>query len=211
MTTKPLVIFIAGPSGSGKTTLARGLYEKWGPDNVALISSDSYYQDHGELSFKDREQINFDAPSAIDIKLMSRQLESIINGNKIELPTYNFKSHKRTGLTISQEARPVIIVEGILILAIESLRQLAKHKIYLDTQLDVCLMRRIRRDCMERGRTVESVLSQYEKTVHPMLVKYVLPSRQYATCLFEDGGPVPGVFSWLNETISDHLGTHIDQ
>ena len=203
----PLVIFIAGPSGSGKTTLARGLYNTWGSDKVLTLSSDYYYKCMPDLSFAEREQQNYDAPSSIDIKLMSEHLQQLKAGASVEVPEYDFKQHARSGKTIIQKPKPIIIVEGILILAIESLREQAEHKIYLDTQLDVCLMRRIRRDCMERGRTVESVLNQYEKTVHPMLVKYVLPSRQYANFLFEDGGPVPGAMSHLNQLI----GAHLDQ
>lgn len=206
---KPLVIFIAGPSGSGKTTLARGLYENWGPSKITLLTSDSYYKDFSHIPFSERTKLNFDAPCSIDIELMQSHLKQLISGHAIDLPSYDFKKHNRSDDLTKIEPRPVLIVEGILILAIECLRQYANHKIYLDTQLDLCLMRRIRRDCMERGRTVESVLDQYEKTVHPMLIKYVLPSRQYATCLFEDGGPIPGVFSWTNEIIASHLSTNV--
>lgn len=201
----PLVIFIAGPSGSGKTTLAKGLVDKWGQDQIAYISSDSYYKDHSEISFEEREKLNYDAPSAIDFKLMTEQIKELKDNKTIKMPQYDFGNHARSSKQLTQEPRPIIIVEGILILAIENLRQEANHSLYLDTQLDVCLMRRIRRDCMERQRTVESVLNQYEKTVHPMLIKYVLPSRQYASCLFEDGGPVPAAMSYLNEIIASKL------
>lgn len=205
--TEPLVICIAGPSGSGKTTLARGIYDKWGKDIVAVLSADSYYFDQQHLSMPDREKLNFDAPESIDFALMEQHILELQSGKSIRIPKYDFAGHKRIPGSTKQSPTPIIILEGILILAIERLRKHAKHKIYLDTHLDVCLMRRIRRDCMERGRTVASVLNQYESTVHPMLVKYVLPSRQYATCLFEDGGPIPGVFSWVNESIQTHINS----
>lgn len=207
--TEPLVICIAGPSGSGKTTLAKGIQNTWGKDLVTCISADSYYHDRQHLNILERSRLNFDSPEAIDFETMARQIQELKSNKTIEVPVYDFSEHKRCKNTITQKPTPVIVIEGILILAVEALRKLARHKIYLDTQLDVCLMRRIRRDCMERGRTVESVLNQYEATVHPMLVRYVLPSRQYATCLFEDGGPVPGALSWLNESIKSHLNSQV--
>lgn len=202
---EPLIVCIAGPSGSGKTTLAKGIAEAWGPEIVTTLSADSYYHDQQNIEMSERAKLNFDAPEAIDFVLMEQHIIALANNQKVTKPIYDFKEHKRIPNIMQTNPTPVIILEGILILAIDRIRKHAKHRIYLDTQLDVCLMRRIRRDCMERGRTVESVLEQYEKTVHPMLVKYVLPSRQYATCLFEDGGPVPGVFSWLNEAIKSHV------
>ncbi len=204
-----LVISISGPSGSGKTTLANGLLAKWPSDVITVLRSDAYYHDQSQCSLQERALMNYDAPEAIDFPLLVQHLKQLQAGQAIHIPEYDFKTHARTAKHITVQPCPIIIVEGILLLAIEEIRALAQHRIYLDTPLDVCLLRRIRRDCMERGRTVESVLNQYEKTVHPMLMKYVLPSKQFASQLFDDGGPVPGPMSWLNQTIDVFLNTQM--
>lgn len=202
-----LIISISGPSGSGKTTLANGLAQTWNKDILTILRADSYYNDHSDLTQAERDKLNYDAPEAIDFELMVRQIKELQIGKTVSIPQYDFKTHARKKNPLTVKPVPVIIVEGILLLAIEEIRNLATHKIYLNTDLDVCLLRRIKRDCMERGRTVESVLNQYEQTVHPMLIKYVLPSKQYATQLFEDGGPTPGPLGWINETIDVFLKT----
>ena len=203
-----LVISISGPSGSGKTTLADGLMARWPRDVLSVIRADSYYHDRSALTPKERSTIKYDAPEAIDFDLMVQHIAQLKSGQSVYAPQYDFTTHSRTQDHQILHPVPIIIVEGILLLAIENIRHHAQHRVYLNTPLDVCLLRRIRRDCMDRGRTVESVLSQYEQTVHPMLVKYVLPSRQFSTQLFDDGGPVPGPMGWLNETIDVFLKTH---
>lgn len=203
-----LVISISGPSGSGKTTLADGLMARWPRDVLTVMRADSYYHDRSTLSPEARHSINYDAPEAIDFDLMVKHIAQLKAGQSVDAPQYDFTTHSRTQNHQTLQPVPIIVVEGILLLAIEDIRHHAQHRVYLNTPLDVCLLRRIRRDCMERGRTVESVLSQYEQTVHPMLIKYVLPSRQFSTQLFDDGGPVPGPMGWLNETIDVFLKTH---
>ena len=182
-----LVIGIAGGTGSGKTTLMNNLIKTFQED-VTILSHDNYYKRHDDLTYEERCLLNYDEPAALETDLMARHLELLRQGQAIDCPVYDFTQHNRSNETIRIEPRKVIIVEGILIFENEPLRDLMDIKIFVDTDADVRLCRRIARDVTERGRTLESVLSQYQTTVKPMHEKYVEPSKKYADLVVPEGG-----------------------
>ena len=184
---KTLVIGIAGGTGSGKTTLMKNLISQFG-GNVTVLSHDNYYRRHDELTYEERCQINYDEPAALETELMAVHLDKLRHGEAIDCPVYDFTQHNRSNETVRIEPRPVIIVEGILIFADESLRQLMDIKIFVDTDDDVRLCRRIKRDVNKRGRSLESVRTQYQTTVKPMHEKYVVPSKRFADIVVPEGG-----------------------
>ncbi len=183
-----VVIGIAGGSGSGKTTVQRRIMERFGPTAIALMEHDVYYRDLSHLPFEKRTQFNFDHPNALETELMVEQLDALLSGSPIEKPTYDFTNHQRLPETDRVEPRPVVIVEGILVLAEPALRERMDIKLYVDTAPDVRLMRRIERDINERGRTLESVLAQYRRTVRPMHLEFVGPSKRHADVIIPRGG-----------------------
>ena len=184
---KILVIGIAGGTGSGKTTLMKNLIARFG-DVVTVLSHDNYYRRHDELTYEERSQLNYDEPAAMETELMVRHLDALRHWQEIDCPVYDFSVHNRSDETIRVVPRKVIIVEGILIFADEALRELMDIKIFVDTDADVRLCRRIKRDVNKRGRTLESVLTQYQTTVKPMHEKYVEPSKKYADLVVPEGG-----------------------
>ena len=181
-----LVIGIAGGSGSGKTTLMKNLIDKFG-DVITVLSHDNYYKRHDELSYEERCQLNYDEPGAFDTSLMIYQLDQLRHGQPIDCPVYDFTVHNRSNETIRIVPERVIIVEGILIFESEPLRQLMDIKIFVDADADVRLCRRIKRDVNKRGRSLESVLTQYQQTVKPMHEKYVEPTKKYADLVVPEG------------------------
>ena len=199
-----LVIGIAGGSGSGKTTLMKNLVETFG-DNVTVVSHDNYYKRHDELSYEQRCLINYDEPDAFETDLMARHLECLRRGESIECPVYDYTVHNRSDEVITIEPRQVIIVEGILIFADEALRELMDIRIFVDTDADVRLCRRIKRDVNKRGRTLESVLTQYQQTVKPMHEKYVEPSKKYANLVVPEGGKNFVALDMIVDRIRRHL------
>jgi uridine kinase len=184
---RPLFIAIAGGSGSGKTTIARSVVDLVGRDKVIYIQQDAYYRDQTHLTIKDRKKINYDHPDALELDLMAKHLNDLRNGQPIERPVYDFESHTRTTDTITLVPEPAVIVEGILVLSDPELREQFDLRVYIDTDADLRLIRRLRRDILERGRTVESVLSQYERTVRPMHDRFVEPSKRYADIIIPEG------------------------
>ena len=184
---RPLFIAIAGGSGSGKTTIAQSVVDLVGRDSVVYLQQDAYYRDQQHLSFEDRTKINYDHPDSIENELLIEHLDALRNGQPIERPVYDFSSHTRTTRTITIVPEPAVIVEGILVLADKELRKLFDVRVYIDTEPDVRLIRRLQRDILERGRTVESVLRQYEKTVRPMHYQFVEPSKRYADIIIPEG------------------------
>ncbi len=184
----PVVIGLAGGSGSGKTTVLRCIIDAFGPTRIAVLDHDSYYRDLSHLPFEKRVAFNFDHPDALETDLMRRHLDRLIDGKAIEKPVYNFKTHNREATTTRVAPRPVVIVEGILVLAEPELVERMDIKIYVDTADDVRLMRRIRRDLQERGRAIETVLDQYERTVRPMHLEFVEPSKRKADVIIPRGG-----------------------
>lgn len=184
---KPLVIGIAGGTGSGKTTLTRSLMESFG-ESVAVVYHDNYYKRHDELTYEERCLLNYDAPEAFDNDLMAEQLGQLIAGQSIECPIYDYTVHNRAEETLTIEPRPIIIVEGILIFAEDKLCDYFDIKLFVDTDADVRILRRMRRDVLERKRTIESVESQYLTTVKPMHELYVEPSKRKADVIIPEGG-----------------------
>ena len=182
-----LVIGIAGGTGSGKTTLMKNLISRFG-DVVTVLSHDNYYRRHDELTYEQRCTINYDEPAALETDLMAHHLDLLRGGESIQCPVYDFAQHNRSNETITVVPKRVIIVEGILIFENKPLRDLMDIKIFVDTDADVRLCRRIKRDVNKRGRTLESVLLQYQETVKPMHEKYVEPSKKYADIVVPEGG-----------------------
>lgn len=187
MENKILVIGIAGGTGSGKTTLMKNLIAEFS-DVVTVISHDNYYKRHDELPYEERCKLNYDEPAALETDLMARHLDMLRHGNCIECPVYDFTVHNRSDETIIIVPKKVIIVEGILIFENKPLRDLMDIKIFVDTDADVRLCRRIQRDVTKRGRTLESVLTQYQDTVKPMHEQYVEPSKKHADLIVPEGG-----------------------
>ena len=182
-----LVIGIAGGTGSGKTTLMKNIIDRFG-GVVTVLSHDNYYKRHDEMPYEERCKLNYDEPAAFDTSLMVYHLDQLRHGYPVECPVYDFTVHNRSGETIHVAPKNVIIVEGILIFENEALRDLMDIKIFVDTDADVRLCRRIKRDVEKRGRTLESVLPQYQDTVKPIHEKYVEPSKKYADLVVPEGG-----------------------
>ena len=183
-----VVIGIAGGSGSGKTTVQRRVMERFGTRRIALLDHDAYYLDLAHLAPDQRARFNFDHPDALETDLLVDHLDRLLAGEAIEKPTYSFETHSRLDATESVEPRPVILVDGILVLAESALRVRMDVKLYVDAAPDVRLMRRIERDLHERGRSVESVLDQYRRTVRPMHLEFVEPSKRHADVIIPRGG-----------------------
>lgn len=198
----PLVIGIAGGSGSGKTTLARLLLERVGEDRIALLPHDAYYKDLIDLPYNQRMEVNFDHPNSLDTELLVQHVQQLKRWEDIEQPVYDFKTHSRTGQLRKIEARPVIMVEGILIFAEQALRSLFDVKVFVDTDADLRFIRRLDRDINERGRNVDSVIHQYLTTVRPMHLEFVEPSKRYADVIIPEGG--------LNTVATDMVAARLE-
>ena len=201
---KILVIGIAGGTGSGKTTLMDNLIAKF-KDDVTILSHDNYYKRHDELTYEQRCLLNYDEPAALETDLMARHLELLRQGQTIDCPVYDFTVHNRSDKTIPIVPKKVIIVEGILIFENQPLRDLMDIRIFVDTDADVRLCRRIKRDVQQRGRTLESVLPQYQDTVKPMHEMYVEPSKKYANIIVPEGGKNLVALDMITGRIQRHL------
>ena len=184
----PLVIGIAGGSGSGKTTVAQEILQRVGPERIAFLQHDSYYKDLTGLPPAQRAEVNFDHPHSLETELLNCHIEQLKAGKSIEVPIYDFSTHSRTDRSYTVNPRGVIVVEGILIFADASLRALFDVKIFVDTDADIRLIRRLQRDISERGRTAQSVIKQYQSTVRPMHLEFVEPSKRYADVIIPEGG-----------------------
>lgn len=183
-----ILIGIAGGTASGKTVVSNRIFEALGGRRVAILKQDSYYKDLSGLAWDARAATNFDHPDAIDAPLLREQIEALLNGAPIQQPVYDFTRHLRKRETIPLGGHPIIVLEGILVLADEPLREMMDIRVYVDTDSDIRLLRRIRRDVAERGRTLESVLDQYERFVRPMHLQFVEPSKRYADIILPEGG-----------------------
>ncbi len=183
-----IVIGLAGGTGSGKTTVAHIILERVGSERIAYVPHDAYYRSLADLPPAQREAINWDHPDALDTDLMIAQVQALKAGQAIELPVYDFMAYARTSDTIHIAPQPIILVEGILIFADARLRHLFDMKIFVDTDADLRLIRRLRRDIAERGRTAESVIRQYLASVRPMHLEFVEPSKRYADIIVPEGG-----------------------
>ena len=199
-----LVIGIAGGSGSGKTTLLKNIIQTFGPA-ITVLSHDNYYKRHDEMTYEERCKLNYDEPAALETDLMVRQLEQLKNGQEILCPVYDFTIHNRSDETILIKPERVIIVEGILIFENKDLRDLMDIKIFVDTDADIRICRRIKRDVNKRGRSLESVIMQYQETVKPMHEKYVEPSKKYADIVVPEGGKNLVALAMIQGYISRYL------
>ena len=199
-----LVIGIAGGTGSGKTTLMDNLMQRFG-DQVTVLSHDNYYRRRDDMTMEERSKVNYDEPAALETDLMVKHLEQLRQGESIECPVYDFAQHNRSNKTTTIVPKRVISVEGILIFENEALRDLMDIRIFVDTDADVRLGRRILRDVEERGRTLQSVLEQYETTVKPMHEKYVEPSKKHANLVVPEGGKNYVALDMILSRIQRHL------
>jgi uridine kinase len=198
----PIVIGIAGGSGSGKTTVANVIIDRAGADRIAYLPHDAYYRELTHLPYNQRVEINFDHPNSLETELMIQHIRQLKEWQPVDLPVYDFTTHSRTAQTIRVEPQRVILVEGILIFAERELCDLFDVKIFVDTDSDIRLIRRLQRDITERGRTTESVIKQYLRTVRPMHLEFVEPSKRYADVIIPEGG--------FNEVAMDMVTTRIE-
>ncbi len=185
---KPFVIGVAGGSGSGKTTVSTRIREVVSQKYIAYLQHDNYYRDQGHLTFEERAKSNYDHPDSLETSLMIEQLHDLRDGNEVQMPLYNFATHRRMTETKSVAPSRIVLVEGILIFTEPELRELIDMRIFVDTDADIRFIRRVRRDMNERGRSLDSVISQYVSTVRPMHLEFVEPSKRYADIIVPAGG-----------------------
>lgn len=188
MSTKTLIIGISGASASGKSLLAHTIIDELGSKEVVIIPEDAYYRDRTDLSFDERCKINYDHPDAFEHDLLIKHLNALQQGQSVNIPSYDYSQHLRNTEPKQVGNHTIIVLEGILLLADEQLRKLMDIKIFMDTPLDICLIRRLQRDVIQRGRNFASVLQQYETTVRPMYQQFIEPSKKYADIIIPRGG-----------------------
>jgi uridine kinase len=200
---RPIAIGIAGGTGSGKTTVSSVILERVGAGNIAFLAHDAYYKDLQDLPVAQRDIINFDHPDSLDTELMVEHIGALLEWEAVEVPIYDFTTHTRTNRTQEIQPQAVVLVEGILIFADARLRDLFDVKIFVDTPPDIRFIRRLQRDIVERGRTMESVIRQYETTVRPMHMEFVEPSKRHADVIIPEGG--------LNTVAMDMMVARIEE
>lgn len=199
---RPALIGIAGGTGSGKTTVAQVILERANAENISFVPHDAFYKDLGDLPGTQRAMVNFDHPDSLETDLLVAHLEKLRRWEPVEIPVYDFANHVRTDETVPIEPHPVILVEGILVFVEPDLRELFDVKIFVDTPADIRFIRRLQRDIVERDRTVDSVIHQYQTTVRPMHEEFVEPSKRYADVIIPEGG--------LNTVAMDMIVARID-
>ena len=197
-----MILGICGGTGSGKTTVAERLAQALGPDQAILLAQDAYYKDSGHLAFDERVRQNFDHPNAVDFDLLIRQVDALRCNQPVQQPSYDFAAHVRREKTTRVDPKAIVIVEGILIFQNSRLRSLFDLKIFVDTDADVCFIRRLRRDIRDRGRSLDSVVQQYLETVRPMHQEFVEPSRRFADIVIPDGGKNDAAMELLIEWLA---------
>ena len=200
-----VIIGIAGGSGSGKTTLTNRLWKQFGPDEVSVLNHDSYYKRHDELPYEERCKLNYDHPDSFDTPLLVEHLKALRAGQPVKVPIYDYSIHNRTDRTVTVYPAPVIIVAGIVIFASPELCEQMDMKVYVDTDADVRILRRIMRDVKQRGRTLDSVVEQYLTTVKPMHEQFVEPSKRKADLIVPEGGRNPVALQLLIKWVATHL------
>ena len=188
MKKKPIVIGVTGGSGSGKTTVSRRILEHFPELSIVKIDQDFYYKDQSDMPFEERLKTNYDHPFAFDTDLLIEHMNKLINFESIDEPVYDYEKHTRSSKTIHQEPKDVILIEGILILEDERLRDLMDIKVYVDTDDDIRIIRRIKRDMVERGRTLDSIIHQYITVVKPMYHQFIEPTKKFADIIIPEGG-----------------------
>ena len=202
---EPLIIGVGGGSGSGKTTVVNKIVESIGSTDIVLIEHDSYYRDLRHIPLSERQKQNFDHPSSLETELLIRHLEALKSGYQIEIPVYDFVEHTRSNVTISASPKKIILVDGILIFSEPKLRNKMDIKIFVDTDDDIRLLRRLKRDINDRGRDFDGVLNQYEKYVRPMHLEFVEPSKRYADIIIPRGGENKVALDMVNALINRKL------
>ena len=202
---KPIVIGVTGGSGSGKTSVSRAIFNKFSGHSILLLEQDFYYKDQSDLSFEERLKTNYDHPFAFDTELMIQHVEDLIQYRSIEKPVYDYAAHTRSSQIVLQEPKEVIIVEGILILEDARLRDLMDIKVYVDTDDDIRIIRRIKRDMEERGRTLDSVIQQYLSVVKQMYHQFIEPTKKYADLIIPEGGQNQVAIDLMTTKISSIL------
>ena len=202
-----IVIGVAGGTGSGKTTLVKALVNRFG-DNITVLSHDNYYKRHDELSYEERTKLNYDHPDAFDTDLMIADLKALKRGETIHCPVYDYSIHNRTDETVEVRPTKVVIVEGILIFQSKELRDLLDIKIFVETDADVRILRRALRDVEERGRSLESVVTQYLTTVKPMHEQFVEPTRKFADIIVLEGGHNLVALDMIMQRIAGHIAAN---
>lgn len=185
---QPIIIGVTGGSGSGKTTVSRAILNEFSGHSISLIEQDSYYKNQSDMSFEERLKTNYDHPLAFDTDLLVEHLNELIHYRGIDKPVYDYEAHTRSKSIVRQEPKEVIIMEGILVFADKRLRDLMDIKIYVDTEDDIRIIRRIKRDMEERGRTLDSVIKQYLSVVKPMYHEFIEPTKRYADIIIPSGG-----------------------
>lgn len=188
MRKRPVIIGVAGGSGSGKTTVANEIYCQFPEQSILMLEQDAYYKDQSHLPMEERLKTNYDHPLAFDNDLMLKQLQQLLERNAVEKPIYDYANHTRSNDVIPVEPRDVIILEGILILEDERLRDMMDIKLFVDTDSDMRIIRRLLRDIQERGRTIDSVIDQYTSVVRPMHLQFIEPTKRYADIIVPEGG-----------------------
>lgn len=183
-----IVFGVAGGTGSGKTTIARQIVQAVHQTQVAYLPHDAYYRDNPHLSFEERTRINYDHPDSLQTELLVEHIQQLLAGQAVSMPVYDFNLHRRTDDTIRVEPRPIILVEGILVFGHRELRELMDIRVYVEVDADVRVLRRIERDMVERGRSLDSIVRQYLETVRPMHLQFVEPSKRYADVIIPEGG-----------------------
>ena len=202
---KPILIGITGGTGSGKSTIADEIYSSFSDEWIAMIQQDMYYKDQSHLTMEERVKTNYDHPRAFDNDLMLEHLKDLINGKTIEKPIYDFAEHNRSKETVTVQSKRIIIVEGILVLEDERIRDLLDIKVYVDTDSDIRILRRLVRDMEERGRTVDSVIEQYLSVVRPMHMQFIEPTKRHADIIVPEGGQNKVAIGILVSKIKDIL------
>ncbi len=185
---KPIVFGVAGGTASGKTTVARAVLDAVGAEQIAYLPHDAYYRDMPHLTLEERAHQNYDHPNSLETKLLIEHIKQLLKWRPVDVPVYDFTTHRRTEETVSVEPSPIILVDGILIFTKRKLRDLMDIKVYVDTDPDVRFIRRLQRDIDERGRSLSSVVGQYMDTVRPMHLKFVEPSKRHADVIIPHGG-----------------------
>ncbi len=202
---KPLLIGITGGTGSGKSTVAKAIYRNFKKESICIIMQDSYYKDQSDMTFEERTKTNYDHPHAFDTPLLIEHLETLVSGEAIDMPIYDFTIHNRKKETVREESKDIIIVEGILILEDERMRNLFDIKIYVDTDADIRILRRLTRDIRDRGRTLESVIDQYLGVVRLMHLQFIEPTKRYADLIVPEGGKNRVAIDILVSTVKQSL------